>query len=122
MPNFNQVNLAGHLSRDPELSYLPSQTAVCNCAIAINQKYTDSGNIKQEKTCFIDVVIFGKRGETFVKYLKKGSPILLTGSLTFHRWTGKGDVIHSKHSVTVREFVFLNDGKKGANDADFNSK
>lgn len=112
MPNINAVTLAGNISKEPELSYLPSQTAVCNFALAINEKYTNSAGTKCEKVCFIDCSIFGKRAEAFHKYLKKGAPVLVQGKLNYQTWTGKDDTKHSKHEVTVNEFHFLSVGKK----------
>ncbi|MCK5607812.1 single-stranded DNA-binding protein [Candidatus Pacearchaeota archaeon] len=113
MPNVNQVILAGHISKEPVLEYLPSQTAVCNFALAINKKYTDSGGAKKEKVCFIDCAIFGKRAEAFHKYLKKGQPVLVTGELTYQQWESNDGQKRSKHEVTVKDFNFLGSGKKG---------
>ncbi len=115
MPNVNHVVLAGHISKEPALSFLPSQTAVCNFALAINEKYTDSSGTKKEKVCFVDCSIFGKRAEAFNKYLKKGDPVLVTGKLNYQQWESKDGSKHSKHEVTVQDFNFLSTGKKGGN-------
>lgn len=117
MANVNQVVLAGNISRKPELSYLPSQTAVCNFALAINQKYTNSAGEKCEKVCFVDCSIFGKRAEAFDKYLDKGQPVLITGRLEHQTWTSKDGSKHSKHIVIANEFNFLSSGKKERKDA-----
>lgn len=112
MPNVNQIVLAGHISKEPALSFLPSQTAVCNFALAINEKYTNSDGDKCEKVCFIDCSIFGKRAEAFNKYLSKGQPVLITGKLNYQQWTSDDGSKHSKHEVTVKDFNFLSSGKK----------
>ena len=54
----NVVILKGNVTRDPALSYLPSQTPVCEFGLAVNEKRKDS-----EKTHFFDLSIFGKRAE-----------------------------------------------------------
>lgn len=115
MPSFNQVNLMGHLTKSPELAYLESQTAVCNFGLAVNDKYKSSSGKLMEKVLFIDCTLFGKRGEAFNKYLKKGDPVMITGKLVYETWTDKEDKKHYKHKVQVREFAFIG-GKKSTAD------
>ena len=89
MPNFNKVILAGNLTRDPELRYLPKGTAVAKIGLAINRNWrTETGEQKEEVT-FIDVEAFGKQAETISQYLKKGRPILIEGRLKLDQWEDK---------------------------------
>lgn len=107
MPNFNMVVLAGSITRDPVLAYLPSQTAVVDFGLAINRKWKNKEGENKEDVCFIDCQAFGKTAETVNKYLKKGNPILVEGRLKFDQWDDKEGNKHSKHRVVVNSFQFL---------------
>ena len=108
--NYNKVILVGNLTRDPQLSYLPSQTPVCEFGLAVNRRWNAKDGTKKEETCFIDCTGFGKQAETLQKYVHKGDPILIEGRLQFDRWEGPDGTKHSKHRVVVENFQFLGKG------------
>ncbi len=111
MANFNKVILIGNLTRDPQLSYLPSQTAVVDFGLATNRQWkAQDGQMKQD-TCFVDCRAFGKPAETINKYCKKGRPLMVEGRLTYDSWTGKDGVKKSKLRVTVETFQFISAGQ-----------
>ncbi len=113
MANFNKVILMGNLTRDPQLSYLPSQTAVVDFGMATNRQWkSQDGQMKQD-TCFVDCRAFGKLAETINKYCKKGKPLLVEGRLTLDQWTAQDGQKRSKHRVTVESFQFLPIGSGG---------
>jgi len=116
MASYNKVILMGNLTRDPELKNTAGGTALAKFGIATNETYTSQGERKQ-RTTFVDVVAWGKTGETIAKYLKKGSPIFLEGRLEFSSWkdnaTGQN---RSKLEVVVDKFQFVG-GSSGTNDA-----
>ena len=107
MANYNRVILAGNLTRDPQLTYLPSQTAVVDFGLAINRYWTGQDGQKREETCFIDLRAFGKQAETLNHYMTKGNSILVEGRLKFEQWTGQDGKKHSRHRVIVDSFQFL---------------
>jgi single-strand DNA-binding protein len=113
MASFNKVILLGNLTRDPQLSYLPSQTAVVDFGLATNRKWTSQDGQQREEVCFVDCRTFGKPAETINKYCKKGKPLMVEGRLTFDSWTGKDGQKHSKHRVTVESFQFVSSGPGG---------
>ena len=114
MANFNKVILLGNLTRDPQLSYLPSQTAVVDFGLAVNRNWTGSDGQKKEEVCFVDCRAFGKPAETINKYCKKGNPLLVEGRLTFDSWTGKDGAKRSRLRVTVESFQFISGGARQA--------
>ena len=116
MANYNRVILAGNLTRDPQMSYLPSQTPVVEFGLAINRRWRGQDNQQREETCFIDCRTYGKQAETISQYLAKGRPILVEGRLQFDTWEGKDGSRHSKHRVIVERFQFL--GTPGAGGQD----
>jgi single-strand DNA-binding protein len=114
--NYNKVFLAGNLTREPQLSYLPSQTAVVEFGMAINRNWVSKGGEKKEETCFIDCRAFAKTAENISKYLSKGNPVFIEGRLSFDSWTAQDGSKRSKHRVTVESFQFLKIGKKEPDD------
>lgn len=107
MANFNKVLLIGNLTRDPQLSYLPSQTAVVDFGLAVNRRWTGRDGEKKEETCFVDCRAFGRSAENINKYLSKGRAVFVEGRLTFDSWTAQDGTKRSRHRVTVENFQFL---------------
>ena len=107
MANFNKVLLLGNLTRDPQLSYTPNQTAVVDFGLATNRRWTGQDGTQREETCFVDCRAFGRLAENINKYLSKGRLIFVEGRLTFDSWTGQDGTKRSKHRVTVVNFQFL---------------
>lgn len=112
MPNLNKVMLIGNLTRDPELSYTPSQTAVVNLGLAINRTWTGKDGEKKEETCFVDCTAFAKTGELLNKYLTKGMPVYVEGRLDFSSWIAQDGSKRSKLKVIIENFQFLQSGEK----------
>ena len=112
MASFNKIMLIGNLTRDPALSYLPSQTSVVEFGVAVNRKWHDKDGNKKEEVCFVDCRAFGKSAETLNKYCKKGNPIFVEGRLSFDSWTKEDGGKATKHRVTIENFQFLGDGGK----------
>ncbi len=81
MPDVNKVILAGRLTRDPELRYLPSGMAVCKLGLAVSRFYKSKDGEKREETMFINVTTWGKTAEYANEYLRKGRPVLVEGQL-----------------------------------------
>ncbi len=113
MANFNKVILAGNLTRDPQLSYLPSNTPVAEFGLAINRKWKGQNGEMREETCFVDCSCFGKQAETLNQYMSKGRPLLVEGRLQFQQWTAKDGTKRSKLKVIVEQFQFLGGGGGG---------
>ncbi len=106
MASLNSVILMGNITREPELRYTPSGQAVCTLGLAVNDKFTTKGGETKEETLFVDVNVWTKVAENCVKYLEKGSPILVSGKLVFQTWEKDGQK-QSKISVTAFNVQFL---------------
>ncbi|MBK8269800.1 MAG: single-stranded DNA-binding protein [Planctomycetes bacterium] len=108
MANFNKVILAGNLTRDPQMSMLPSNTPVCEFGLATNRKWRAQNGEMREEVCFVDIRAFGKTAETISQYMAKGRSILVEGRLKFDQWEAKdGGGKRSKLYVVVDSFQFL---------------
>jgi single-strand DNA-binding protein len=107
MSNFNKVLLMGNLTRDPQLTYLPSETAVVDFGLAVNRKWKSREGEDRDETCFVDCRMFGRRAEVINKYCKKGNPLFIEGRLTFDSWQAQDGTKRSKLRVTVENFEFI---------------
>lgn len=107
MASFNKVLLMGNLTRDPQLSYTPSQTAVVDFGLATNRRWTGPDGSQRDETCFIDCRAFGRMAENINKFFSKGKPIFLEGRLTYDSWTAQDGTKKSRIRVTVENFQFL---------------
>lgn len=114
MTGFNKVILAGNLTRDPELRYTPSGTAIAKFGLALNRKWKDqSGELKEEVT-FVDVDAFGKQAELIGQYLKKGNPLLVEGRLRTDSWEDKQtQQKRSRLGVVLEGMTFIGGGNRG---------
>ncbi len=107
MANYNKILLLGNLTRDPQLSYTPNQTAVVDFGLATNRRWTAQDGSQREETCFVDCRAFGRQAENMNKYLSKGRLVFIEGRLTFDTWTAQDGTKRSRHRVTVENCQFM---------------
>lgn len=108
MVAFNSVVLAGNLTRDPELRYLGSGSAVCDLRLAVTRYWKGKDGQKHEDVCFIDVTLWNRTAEIAAQYLRKGRPVLVHGSLELEQWVDKKtNEKRSKHKVRGNAIQFL---------------
>ena len=105
MASLNKILLLGNLTRDPELRYAGSGTAICGFGLAVNSSY--GGEDKKEEVLFIDVTAFGRQAETASEYLVKGRPVLVEGRLQLRSWETQDGQKRTKHSVIAERIEFL---------------
>lgn len=106
MVSFNKVILIGNLTKDPEVRYTPTGTAVANFRLAVNHRYRQ-GEEKKEEVCYIDIVVFGKQAETCGQYLNKGKGVIVDGRLQERRWETPDGQKRNKHEVVAQAVRFL---------------
>ena len=106
MASFNKVFLMGNLTRDPELRYTASGAGVASFGLAVNRKYKQGDDWKEE-VCFIDITVWGKQGENCTEYLNKGSAVFLEGRLQFRTWETDDGQKRSKLDVVANNVQFL---------------
>jgi single-strand DNA-binding protein len=86
MADLNKVILMGHMTADPELKQTASGISVCSFSIGVNRRYSkaDQG---QQSVDFINIVSWRQQAEFVSRYFKKGSCIVVCGSLQTRNWT-----------------------------------
>ena len=105
--SYNKVILLGNLTRDPQLSYTPNQTAIVEFGLATNRRWKGQDGTQHDETCFVDCKMFGKRAEVINKYLSKGNPLFIEGRLNFESWQAQDGSKRSKLTVMVENFEFV---------------
>lgn len=122
MASFNKVILMGNLTRDPEMKYLPSGTAVTNFGIAMNERFTDRQTGEQrESACFVDIEAWDRQAEIVNEYLSKGSPVLIEGALKFDSWEADDGTKRSRLRVRALRVNLIGgrrDGDEGGSYSD----
>ena len=113
MPSFNKVMLMGNLTRDPELRFTASGAAVAGFGLAINRKYKQ-GDEWKEDVCFVDITVWGKQAENCAEYLSKGRPVFVEGYLRLNSWETDSGEKRNKLEVVTNSVLFL--GRPGQRD------
>jgi len=112
MANLNKVFLIGNLTRDPELRYIPSGTAVATFTMAVNRVYATQTGEKKEQVTFVRIVVWGRRAEVCGEYLSKGSPVFVEGRLQSRSWETQTGEKRSTTEVIADNVQFLRSGAK----------
>lgn len=107
MPSVNSVVISGRMTRDPEVKYLPSGSAVCNMGLASGRWYKDKAGEFKEVVAFVDVTAWEKLGELCGEKLSKGSAVLVEGRVTSRSWETQDGQRRSKVEVVANRIQFL---------------
>jgi single-strand DNA-binding protein len=108
MASFNKVILMGNLTRDPQMKYLPSQTAVVEFGVACNRRFKTAAGEDKDEVTFVDCTSFGKQAEVINQYFTKGKPIFIEGRLKYDQWEDKqGGGKRHKLTVVIENFQFV---------------
>jgi single-strand DNA-binding protein len=109
----NKVILVGRLGKDPEIRSTPQGTTVTKFSLATDEKFTDKGGQKQERTEWHDIEAWDRLGEICGQYLKKGSLVYIEGTIRTDSWDDKETgQKRSRKKVVAREMKML-DSRRG---------
>ena len=114
MASYNKVILMGNLTRKPEMRFTQGGMAICKVGLAVNRRFKDAQGEWKEEATFVDVTLFGKRGEAFAKYHDKGKTAFIEGSLRLDSWEDKqSGEKKSKLYVVADDWQFVGAGGAG---------
>lgn len=99
----NNINVAGNLTRDPELRYTPGGQAVAKFGIAVNRSYTNRAGEKVDQVDFMNVQAWGRLGENVAESLRKGSHVVVAGRLQSRSWEAEDGSKHSTVEIHAEE-------------------
>jgi len=86
----NKAIIVGNLTRDPEMTAIPSGQKVCKFGVATNRVWKDKNGSRQESTTYHNIVVWGRQAETSAQYLKKGQQVMIEGRIDTRSWDDKG--------------------------------
>ena len=109
----NRVMLLGNLGADPELRMTPSGQAVLKLRLATSESYLDRNKVRQERTEWHSVVVWGKRAEALNKILSKGSRIFIEGGLRTSSYDDKEGHKRYKTEVVATEIILAGGARGG---------
>ena len=95
----NRVMLLGNLGADPELRVTPGGQAVLKLRLATNESYLDRNNVRQERTEWHRVTVWGRRAEALGKFLQKGDSLFVEGRLSTSSYEKNGEKRYSTEVV-----------------------
>lgn len=105
--SLNRVQLIGNLTRDPELRYTPSGTAVCSFGLATNRYWTTDQGEKHEESEFHNIVSWNKLAELCSQFLVKGRKVYVEGRLATRSWTGQDGQQRQRTEVVIEDMILL---------------
>lgn len=113
--SLNRVQLIGNLTRDPELRYTPSGTAVCSFGVATNRSWTTDTGEKREDTEFHRIVSWNKLAEICSQFLVKGRKVYVEGRLSTKSWTGQDGQQRTTTEIVIDDMILLDQKRPSEN-------
>src|SRR3981081_121658 len=118
MSNLNKALLIGRLTKDPEIRYTPSGTAVTNFSIATNRWSTGPDGEKKEFTDYPNIVAYpgGQRNlpEIVAQYTRKGALVYIEGRIQTRSWEGQDGQKRRVTEIIANDVQFLEPRGAGA--------
>lgn len=115
----NNVTIMGRLTKDPELRYTTSGTAVTSFTLAVERDY--SGKESEKQVDFIDCLAWRNTAEFVTKYFSKGRMVVAAGRLQTRTWEDKNGSKHKAVEI-VAENVYFGDSKKESDGSGYQSQ
>ncbi len=122
MASFNRVILMGNITRDIEVKYIASGTAVTELGLAVNDRRKTQSGEWVDETTFVDVTLWGRTAEVAGEYLSKGSPVLIEGRLKLDTWETDGQKRSKLRVVGERMQMLGGRGGGGGGSQNYNTQ
>ena len=120
MSNLNKALLIGRLTKDPEMRYTPSGTAVTNFSIATNRWSSGPDGEKKEFTDYHNIVAYniGRRNlaEIVAQYTRKGALVFIEGRIQTRSWEGQDGQKRRTTEIIANDVQFLDSRSSGPSD------
>ena len=111
--SLNRVQLIGNLTRDPELRYTPSGTAVCSFSIATNRSWTNDAGEKKDEVEFHRIVSWNKLAELCSQFLVKGRKVFVEGRLQTRSWAAQDGTQKQTTEIIISDMILLDSKRNG---------
>ena len=120
MKGYNRVIVAGNLTKDPELRYTANQRAYVRFSVAVNSARKNQSGELQERTDYFDVIAWSSLAENVAKWMRKGRPVLVEGTLRNNNYEKDG-IKRYTNEIWADNVVFLSSGS-GSSSGNYNSQ
>jgi single-strand DNA-binding protein len=111
--SLNKVQLIGNLTRDPELRYTPSGTAVCTFSLATNRSWTTESGEKKDEADFHRIVAWNKLAELCSQFLTKGRKVYVEGRLQTRSWAAQDGTQKQTTEIVINDMILLDSRRTG---------
>ena len=113
--SINRVVISGNLTRDPELRATSGGTPVLGMRMAVNDRRKNQQTGEWEDVPnYVDVTVFGARGEALSRFLSKGSKIAVEGKLRWSEWESQAGEKRSRLEVVADDIEFMSSREGGS--------
>lgn len=102
------LTISGNLARDAELKSTQGGDKVLSFSVGVKQGYGERAS-----TNWFRVSVWGKRGETLERYLRKGMKVVVQGELSIGEYQGK-----PQYELRANEVEFMSAGEKQERQSD----
>jgi len=109
----NRVMLLGNLGADPELRVTSGGQSVLKLRLATSETYLDKNRVRQERTEWHSVVVWGKRAEALGKFLTKGSRLFIEGGLRTSSYDDKEGNKKYRTEIVASNIILSGSGGGG---------
>jgi len=114
----NRVLLLGNLGADPELRMTGGGQAVLKMRLATSETYLDRNRVRQERTEWHNVVVWGRRAEALSKFLTKGSRLFIEGGLRTSSYEDRDGNRRYRTEVVANNVILAGGGGRGGSRGD----
>lgn len=97
----------GRIGKDPEVRRLESGIAVAKTSLAVSESYKDKDGNKQEKTQWLNLVMWRNLAEVAEKYVKKGQLVFIEGKVETREYEDKDGVKRYLTEIICSELKML---------------
>ena len=111
MASLNLCQFIGRIGKI-ENRYMSNGDAVVNCSIAVNESYKDKNGDKQEKTEWVNVVVYRKLAEIMASYCTKGMLIYVSGKMSTRKWEDKNGVERYTTEIIASDMKMLGSARE----------
>jgi len=108
MVSINTIIIGGHLGAAPEDRHAASGKQVCHFTVATNRW---DAKTQAEVADWHHVIVFERQAEACLKYLQKGSAVIVEGRLTTNQWVGADGKKNTRYEILANRVNFLGSSK-----------
>lgn len=122
MAGWHQTIIIGNVGREPDMRYTPTNIPVCSFSVAVTERWNDDKGEKKEKTTWYRVTCWRKMAETANRYVKKGMPIMVVGTVEVRAYKNSAGEPAATLELTASNFQFLGGKEAGGDAGDFSAE